>query len=214
MNPPADLDHLSAQQLRELAARLMAEVRTKQALIDKLTHEMATLKRLKFAAASEAFTGDHQRLLFETIDTDLAALAAEIEKLAPAQPIEREKQPPKRTPLPASLPRRNVHHEPASTTCSCGCQLKHIGEDIAEKLDYQPGVFTVERHVRGKWVCNQCETLVQAPVAPHVIDKGIPTAGLLAQVLVAKYSDHLPLYRQQGIFERAGLAIPDSTLAH
>ena len=79
--------------------------------------------------------------------------------------------------------------------------------------DYQPGVFTVERHVRGKWVCNRCETLIQAPVAPHIIDKGIPTAGLLAQVLVAKYLDHLPLYRQEAIFGRAGLAIPRSTLA-
>jgi transposase len=89
----------------------------------------------------------------------------------------------------------------------------HIGEDIAEKLDYQPDVFTVERHIRGKWVCRQCETLVQAPVPAHIIDKGIPTTGLLAQVLVAKYADHLPLYRQESIFARAGLAISRSTLA-
>ncbi len=91
--------------------------------------------------------------------------------------------------------------------------MQRIGEDVAEKLDYQPGVFTVERHVRGKWVCACCEKLVQAPVAPHVIDKGIPTTGLLAQVLVAKYLDHLPLYRQEAIFERAGMAIARSTLA-
>ena len=84
---------------------------------------------------------------------------------------------------------------------------------MAEKLDYAPGVFTVERHVRGKWVCAHCETLIQAPVAPHIIDKGIPTTALLAQVLVAKYLDHLPLYRQESIFGRAGLAIPRSTLA-
>ena len=75
-----------------------------------------------------------------------------------------------------------------------------------------PGVFTVGAHVRGKWVCAQCETLIQAPVAAQIIDKGIPTAGLLAQVLVAKYADHLPLYRQEGIFARAGFAIPRSTL--
>lgn len=208
------LDHLDTQQLRELATRLMAEMRVKQVLIDKLTHEMATLKRLKFAAASEAYTGERQQLLFETIETDLEALSAEIEKLAPTAPPEGEKRKPKRAALPASLPRRDVHHEPDSTTCSCGCQLRRIGEDVAEKLDYQPGVFTVERHVRGKWVCGQCETLVQTPVPAHIIDKGIPTAGLLAQVLVAKYADHLPLYRQQGIFERAGLALPASTLAH
>lgn len=74
-------------------------------------------------------------------------------------------------------------------------------------------MFEVERHIRGKWVCRHCETLIQAPVAPHVIDKGIPTAGLLAQVLIAKYLDHAPLYRQEQIFERAGLALPRSTLA-
>ena len=91
--------------------------------------------------------------------------------------------------------------------------MKRIGEDVAEKLDYAPGVFTVERHIRGKWACAKCQTLTQAPVAAHVIDKGIPTAGLLAQVLVAKYADHQPLYRQENIFGRAGLAIPGSTLA-
>jgi transposase len=91
--------------------------------------------------------------------------------------------------------------------------MQRIGEDVSEKLDYEPGVFTVERHVRGKWVCSCCEKLVQGPVAPHVIDKGLPTTGLLAQVLVAKYLDHLPLYRQEHIFERAGLAIARSTLA-
>lgn len=213
MTSPADLAHLDAEQLRALAVRLMAEMRGKQALIDKLTHEMATLKRLKFAATSEAYTGEQQRMLFETLDTDLAALSAEIEKLAPSAPAAADKQQPKRAPLPANLPRREVRHEPDSTTCSCGCQLKRIGEDVAEKLDYQPGVFTVERHIRGKWVCNHCQILVQAPVPPQIIDKGIPTAGLLAHVLVAKYADHLPLYRQQGIFARAGLAIPDSTLA-
>lgn len=84
---------------------------------------------------------------------------------------------------------------------------------MSEKLDYVPGEFTVERHIRGKWACTQCETLIQAPVPAQVIDKGIPTAGLLAQVLAAKYSDHLPLYRQERIFARAGFAIPRSTLA-
>ncbi len=77
-----------------------------------------------------------------------------------------------------------------------------IGEDVSEKLDYTPGVFTVERHIRGKWVCKAYETLIHAPVPPHVTDKGVPTAGLFAQVLVAKYGDHLPLYRQEQIFGR------------
>ncbi|MQU66565.1 transposase, partial [Pseudomonas sp. FSL R10-1350] len=85
--------------------------------------------------------------------------------------------------------------------------------DVSEKLDYTPGVFSVERHIRGKWVCDNCETLIQEPVPAQVIDKGIPTAGLLAQVMIAKYADHLPLFRQEQIFGRAGLAIPRSTLA-
>lgn len=84
---------------------------------------------------------------------------------------------------------------------------------MAEKLDYVPGVARVERHIRGKWACRQCETLTQAPMPAHVIDKGLATTGLLAHVLVAKYADHLPLYRQQKIFERAGVKLATSTLA-
>ena len=188
------------------------ELAFKQATIDKLTHEMAILKRLKFAAQSEAYNVEQKSLLEETLDTDLAALAQEIENSTPAKD-KADKQVPKRAVLPPDLPRTEHVHEPDSTTCGCGCQLKRIGEDVAEKLDYVPGVFTVERHVRGKWVCTKCETLVQAAVPAHIIDKGIPTTGLLAQVLVAKYQDHLPLYRQEHIFGRAGLAIPRSTLA-
>jgi transposase len=224
---PSHIDTLDPTQLRQALHSLMAEVALKdelierqehesafkQAIIDKLTHEMAVLKRLKFAAKSEAFNAEQKSLIEETIDADLAVLAKEIEGLRPEKKAPEEKHKPKREKLPVNLPRREVHHEPENTTCACGCALKRIGEDVAEKLDYAPGVFTVERHVRGKWVCAKCETLVQAPVAPHIIDKGIPTTGLLAQVLVAKFLDHLPLYRQEHIFERAGLAIARSTLA-
>jgi transposase len=80
---------------------------------------------------------------------------------------------------------------------------------VSEKLDYIPGVFQVHRHVPGKWVCSRCEKLIQAPVPTQGIDKGIPTARLPAHVLVAKY-DHQPLYRLEGIFERAGLALARS----
>jgi transposase len=206
------LEELTEEQLREETARLQAELVYQRALVEKLTHENAVLKRLKFAAQSERFSTEQRELLEETFDLDAQALADELEQL-PLQPGEkREPRIPKRQPLPANLPRREVRHEPESTVCTCGCQMKRIGEDVAEKLDYVPGVFTVERHIRGKWACAKCERLVQAPVAPHVIDKGIPTAGLIAQVLVAKYADHLPLYRQETIFGRAGLAIPRSTL--
>lgn len=214
------LQGMNADQLRALAMELMSEVRArdselrlKDTRIAQLTHEMAVLKRWKFAARSEKLPAEQQSLLDEAIDADLIALEHELEQLASQPKDESPPNKPRRAPLPPNLPRVEIRHEPTSTTCGCGCQLKRIGEDVSEKLDYTPGVFTVERHVRGKWVCAQCETLTQAPVPAQVIDKGIPTAGLLAQVLVAKYNDHLPLYRQERIFERAGLAIPRSTLA-
>ena len=116
---------------------------------------MAVLKRLKFAAKSEAFNAEQKSLLEETIDADLAAMERELEDLATAPSAQREKQLPKRQALPAHLPRREIRHEPESTTCPCGCTLQRIGEDVAEKLDYRPGVFSVERHVRGKWVCTK-----------------------------------------------------------
>ena len=207
------LESLSAAQLREMATRLFTELRHSKALNEKLTYENALLKRMKFAAQSERFNAEQRNLLEDEIDADLAAVADEIEQLDSPANLPQVKRQAKRQPLPVNLPRREIRHEPHSTTCQCGCQMKRIGEDVAEKLDYVPGVFSVERHVRGKWACSQCETIVQAPVDAHIIDKGIPTAGLLAQVLVAKYADHLPLYRQESIFGRAGVAISRSTLA-
>jgi len=195
------------------------EIAFKQALIDKLTHEMAVLKRLKFAATSERFAStfspEQRSLLEETLDTDIGELGGELARRRQNadKKGDDEKKQPKRAPLPPHLPRRDVTHEPTDTTCGCGESMQRIGEDVAEKLDYQPGVFSVERHVRGKWVCKCCERIVQAPVPAHVIDKGIPTAGLLAHLLVAKFMDHLPLYRQEAVFARAGHLIARSTLA-
>jgi transposase len=214
------LARMDAQQLREFAANLIEtvvskdrELQYKQLKIEQLTHEMAVLKRWKFAARSEQLHGTQRSLLDETIDADLEALAAELATLRSPERTLPVKDKPKRSPLPAHLPRIEVHHEPEQTVCNCGCAMKRIGEDVSEKLDYIPGVVQVERHIRGKWACAKCQTLIQAPVPAQVIDKGLPTAGLLAQVLVAKYADHQPLYRQEGIFERAGVAIPRSTLA-
>ena len=195
---------------RKLVQRLYGELKHKQALIDKLTHENAVLKRLKFAAQSEHFSAEQRNWLEEALDEDTQAVADEIAQLQPVKSDAR--QAPKRQALPANLPRQEFHHEPESTNCGCGQPMKRIGEDVSEKLDYVPGVFSVHRHVRGKWACACCQALKQAPVDAHIIDKGIPTTGLLAQVLVAKFADHLPLYRQQAIFGRAGLAIARSTL--
>ena len=190
------------------------EILYRQAKIDQLTHEMAVLKRWKFGRSREQLDAGQASLLDETIDADIAAIEQELQDLAPADNAAKEsRQKPKRAALPPELPRVELHHEPDSTTCSCGCQLKRIGEDVSEKLDYTPGVLTVQRHVRGKWACSKCQTLTQAPVPAQIIDKGLPTSGLLAQVLVAKYADHLPLYRQESIFGRSGYPIARSTLA-
>ena len=227
---PESLASLSAKELREMVTGLMTritqrdetiasknrEIKYRQTKIDQLTHEMAVLKRWKFGRSREQLDSAQASLLDEAIDADIAAIELELVHLAPAPITDAApRQQPKRAALPPELPRVDQHHEPDSTTCAtagCGCTLKRIGEDVSEKLDYTPGLFTVERHIRGKWACAQCQTLIQAPVPAQIIDKGIPTAGLLAQVLVAKYADHLPLYRQEGIFARAGLGVPRSTL--
>jgi transposase len=229
MESSRELASMDAAQLRNLAktlyaqlaerdtersahAALVAELKVKQLKIDQLTHEMAILKRWQFDRRSEQMDVMQRSLLDESIDADIEAINLELEALN-EKPPSPPKQQPRRVALPAAFSRREIHHEPENTHCSCGCGLERIGEDVSEKLDYTPGVFEVERHIRGKWVCRRCERLIQAPVPPHVIDKGIPTAGLLAQVLIAKYLDHLPLYRQEAIFGRAGLALPRSTLA-
>ncbi len=215
----ARVSSLDEPGLRVLVADLLAriekderEIDWRDAKLSKLTFEIAQLKRLKFGRSSEQMGSTQKALFDECVEEDLAALSQEIEDLQP-EAKKAEKQTPKRAPLPAHLPRIDHHHEPEQTTCACGCEMKRIGEDVSEKLDYDPGLFSVERHIRGKWTCSHCQTLVQAPVAPAIIDKGIPTAGLVTHVVVAKFNDHLPLYRQSQIFGRAGFAIPPSTLA-
>ena len=234
MTSLTDLEQLSAEQLRAITADLIHRLARQEKVLaekektiverdqtilhhkvlnEKLTYELAVLKRHRFGRRSETLSPDQVSLLDDLIDIDIADIESELEQQASAQPPAENKRQAKRAPLPAELPRTVITHEPEQTHCGCGCALRRVGEDISEKLDYTPGEFSVERHIRGKWVCDQCDTLTQAPVAPHVIDKGIPTTGLLAHVLVAKYADHLPLYRQERIFARAGHAIARSTLA-
>jgi transposase len=191
---------MNEQELRAFTQRILHELRFKEIQLEKLAFENATLKRLRFAAKSEKFNSEQRSLLEDTLEEDLKAVHDELAALQAAKPEPDDatggvaaKDKPRRQPLPANLPRTEFRHEPESTVCRCGCALKRIGEDVSEKLDYTPGVFTFERHVRGKWACVNCETLTQAPVPAQVIDKGIPTAGLLVHVLIAKYADHLPL---------------------
>ena len=163
------LDQLNTEQLRALATQLMQRVEGLDQHVEKLgkqvhhfktvneqlTHEIALLKRHRFAKCSEQLNPAQASLLDDLLDTDIAAIEAELAALQPAPTSSEARQKPKCAPLPAQFPRTLIHHEPDNTQCTCGCALKRIGEDVSEKLDYTPGVFTVERHIRGKWVCDQ-----------------------------------------------------------
>ena len=146
---PAQLGALNAEQLRELAARLIERAHRdaqqllwRDARIDQLTFEIAQLKRQKFGARSERFGAEQKQLFDEAIEADIAAVEAQLEQLRASLPVQAEspKAQPKRTALPAHLPRVERRHEPENTTCACGCAMTRIGEDISEKLDYAPGV--------------------------------------------------------------------------
>ena len=163
------------QQITSLEQTLCSkdrEILYRQAKIEQLTHEMALLKRWKFGKSGEQLAPAQLSLLDETLDADIAAIELELERLAPTPRADTQAGQPKRLHLPPALPRVDIAHEPDSTVCTtpgCGCALKRIGQDVSEKLDYTPGVFTVERHIRGKWACAQCQSLTQAPVPAQVI---------------------------------------------
>ena len=129
---------------------------------------------------------------------------------------EQTKRRPRRQALPEHLRRVEYQHEPESTTCptpDCGQAMVRIGEDITEKLDIVPAEFFVNHHVRGKWACRCYQVLVQPPVEPQVIDKGMPAAGLVAYTLVSRFVDHIPYYRQETINASSGVHTPRSTPA-
>lgn len=134
------------------------KIQNDETIIEQLSFEIALLKRHKFAKRSEQVSPAQGSLLDDLLDTDLEAIEAELNQLLPASSQVEPRQSPKRAPLPPQFPRTVIRHEPESTLCACGCQLQRIGEDVSEKLDYTPGIFTVEQHVRGKWACRQCET--------------------------------------------------------
>ena len=116
--------------------------------------------------------------------------------------------------LPPELPRVIRVHAPASCSCpECGGTLRQLGEDTSEQLDYVPGYFQVIRHVRPKLACRACARIVQAAAPSRPIERGLPTPSLLAQVIGAKYADHCPLYRQEGIYRRSGVELPRAMLA-
>lgn len=126
--------------------------------------------------------------------------------------VEEERQP-KRKPLPDHLPRNVIVLKAGDACASCGGMLKLLGEDVTEELEYVPGRIVVNRNMRPRMACSCCERITQAALPSCAIQRGRPGPGLLAHVLVNKYADHLPLYRQSQIFDREGINLERSTLA-
>lgn len=207
---PDDIDTLK---------RLLAN---REELIAKLMTEIARLKRWQFGRSAERMEGTLAQLQLALDDLQGAQQKAEIpQDSLPAaedstQEALRQNVVALRAPrtLPAHLPRETVVHSPASCSCpECGAAMRKLGEDVSEMLDFVPGYFKVIRHVRPKLSCARCSTIVQQPAPSRPIARGLPAPGLLAQVIVAKYADHSPLYRQQGIYRRAGVDLDRATLA-
>ncbi len=201
-----------------LIARYDRTIVWKTAKIDKLTREIMRLRRVQFAARSEKMDPEQRALFDESMAADIAALEDELSEAQHGDGETPAKRPPrapaKRRPLPPELPRIEIRHEPERCDCeSCGAALVPIGEHVSEKLDCEPLKFFVRREVYPQYACRACETITAEPVAPSVIDRGIAAPGLLAQVVIAKYVDHLPLYRQEAIHARSGIEIGRNTLA-
>jgi transposase len=212
--PEAPPDDIAA--LKRIIADMARDAVSARAEIAKLKFQLARYRRAEFGRSSEQLAREVEQLelAIEALETDQAERLA-IASPAAAGVVESavEAQKPARRPLPDHLPREEVFH-PADHACpSCGGALRRIGEDVTETLDYVPGRFKVVRHVREKLSCRACDTVVAAPAPDHAIARGRAGAGLLAHIVVSKYDDHLPLYRQGEIYAREGVILETSTLS-
>ena len=183
---------------------------------DRIRHLLLKLKRMQFGAKSERLPEEQLQLGLEALEQAIARNEAEGEKRDPEQRREGQaRRRASRGALPAHLPRIEVIQAPEDTACPC-CQAKmiEIGEDRSERLDVIPAKFQVIVTRRPKLACRTCSgTIVQMPAQPRLIEGGIPTEAMVAHVLVARYADHLPLYRQAQMFAREGVLIERSTLS-
>jgi transposase len=222
---PNDIGALRALILAERAerARLDAQAQTLQAEVTRLTalnerldHIIAQLRRLQFGRRSEALDADQLQLGLEDLEGAAAELEVAREKADLGLKRERTRwQREGRPSLPAHLPQVEVVIEPESTLCPCCSAAMHvIGADVSRRLDVIPAQYQVLVTRRPKYACRACEgTVVQAPAPVRLIEGGLPTERLVAQVLVGKYADHCPLYRQAQGFARHGIELDRSTLA-
>jgi transposase len=208
----ASLQEALAAKERELAAR-DAEIHAKTLHIEKLRATLALMKRARFGRSSERL--EQLELLIGDLEEEAAEQQARQDATVARRPS-RSGEPRRRgrQPLPAHLPRERVEHEATCVCPACGSKkLSRIGSDQREVLEYVPSHFKVVVHVRPKMSCRTCETITQAPLPSLPIERGRPGPSLLAHVLVAKYCDHAPLYRQSAIYARAGVELERSTLA-
>ncbi len=216
-NLPNDPKELQALLLNERAAArqqindLQARLQRRDEELHHLRLQLIKLRRMQFDRSSEKLSREiHQlELKLEELETEQAL---EID-LGRDHATTTPKGKPARKPLPEHLPRETVLHEGPCACPNCGGELRLIDTDVSEELEYVPARFKVIRHERQKFACRGCETIIQAPLPSRPIEKGLAGPGLLAHVLVSKFADHLPLYRQWEIYQREGVELERSTLA-
>ena len=212
-----------AAQAVELAAAKAGLV-SKTLEIEKLKIQLARLRRQQFGRSSEKIERiiEQLELMLDELETEAAVGPIAGEPMAVASSAvadENEsaavrKKSPGRRPLPEHLPRREIVHTPDCTCPACGGAMRKVGEDVSEVLDYIPGRFEVIRHIRPALSCRRCESMVQMPMPSLPVERGRPSAGLLAHILVSKYCDHTPLYRQAGIYAREGVDLDRAVMAN
>src|SRR6266513_5063098 len=209
---PNDIETLKRLVLERTAALEVAQalLLSRQHEIEQLKLQIARLRRMHFGRSAEALDEQIRQLEFK-----LEELESEQATVPVPPPTATERRKSVRRPLPERLSRERVVHEPTATCAcpQCGGVLGALGEDVAEMLEYVPQHWKVIRHVRPKYRCARCERIVQAPAPSRPIARGVAGPGLLAHVLVSKYCDHLPLYRQSDIYAREGVELERSTLA-
>jgi transposase len=210
-----DLDALpdDPSLLQRLVRDLVADMERRDGEIEKLRLIVKQLQRNQFGRRSEKLDPDQLALGLDELDADIGR--AEERQAKPEASIvgASEKNAPRRQ-LPEHLPRQDIVHDVDKTACPCcGGALHAIGETVSEMLDWVPASLRVVRIRRPKYGCRKCGSIQQAPAPERAIAKGLATPNLLAQVLVAKYCDHTPLYRQAQIFARHGVELDRSTLA-
>jgi transposase len=213
---------LRLEDLPDDVATLKAIIVASQAELDRLTaraerldHILRVLRRAQFGRSSERISEDQINLALEDVETGFAREDAKTEKHSEitCNKAVKERRA-NRGHLPKHLPREEIVIEPDSKTCSCGGALHVIGEDVSERLDRIPAKLRVIVTRRPKYACRTCtDGVVQAPAPARLIAGGLPTESLVADVLISKYADHLPLYRQSQILAREGVHIDRSTLA-